>query len=420
MRRFYGFLVAGFMLAAFSVVNVPTALAQDDPKTELYNKFLGCRKETDTAKRDACAAVAKEFMQKHGADNDEYSAYVGKWVVKYDKEKADEAVYIKFNTSVNSKNWDDAFASGKQILAMNPENIDVMLVLASIGFDNATAVPPVDKYNTDALNMAKMAIQKIEKGATSETFGAFKDYTYKNKAFPDGKSNALGWMNYTIGMITFYNLKMKKDALPYLYKTTQFNTGAKDSMLYRTVGSYYLDEVVRMESERQAKIKANGDQDNEETTNMYALQKGYAERGADAYARAYKIASGVATATKEFKDTLLNRAKELYSFRFDKNMSGFDAYIAGTATRPFPDPTTAVTPVELPKPAETTTGTTTTPVTTTTTPATTTTKPATTTTTPATTKPATTTPATTTPATITKPAAKKPAAKKPVAKKKKV
>jgi hypothetical protein len=152
-------------------------------------------------------------------------------------------------------------------------------------------------------------------------------------------------MNYTIGYIMFYRQGMKKEALPFLYKATQLTSGTKTNPeVYRTIGSYYVDEFIKMDTDRVAKIKAAGDQDTDETKTILALQKGYADRAVEAYARAYKIAS-TDPKDKAFRDSLLNRVKELYSIRFNKNMSGFDAYLAGVMSKPFTDPSVAVTPV---------------------------------------------------------------------------
>jgi hypothetical protein len=286
-----------------------------------------------------------------------------------------------------------------------------MLVMATVGYDKSTARPPVDKYNADTISIAKQAIQKIEGGVQSTTgdWGALS-FSYKTKAYPEGKTNALGWMNYTISSIMFYNQKMKKEALPFLNKALTYNSGVKTySEAYKMVGVYYLEEFVAINTKREELIKANGDKDNDETLGMLALQKGYAERAADAYGRAYKVAAP--TATKEYKDALLNRSKEFYGIRYDKDMTGFDAFLAGTSTRSFPDPTSTVAPVAAPVatiPAATTPATTSVATTT----------PAKTTTTATTTKPAASTAAaTTTPATTTA-TTKKTTVKKPVTKKK--
>lgn len=356
MKTVYKFTTLGLLLAAFVFANAASSFAQDDPiKTALYEKFIGCYKETDQVKKDACYAVAKEFLDKFGTQNDEYVTFVKKRYDSYKKTKDEAALYTRFNTSIKdikTVNSDEAFSSGKEIVAQTPDLIDVPIILASIGFDNAVAKTPNDKYNADAINYAKMTIRQIEAGKTSTNYGA-NFWVYKTDKYPDGKNNTLGWMNYTIGYIMFNRMGQKKDALPYLFKSTQLNSETKTNPeIYRSIGSWYVDEFIKLDTERVAAIKAAGDVDTDATKATLALQKGYADRAVDAYARAYKVAS-TDPANKAYKEGLLTRVKELYSIRFNKDMSGFDAYLASVSNKPFIDPTVAIVPVVEATPAAT-------------------------------------------------------------------
>ena len=92
-------------------------------------------------------------------------------------------------------------------------------------------------------NTTCMAIKKMQSGVTSETYGLFV-YGYKTKSFPNGKDNALGWMNYTIGYLKYIRQDKKKDALPYLYTAaTKYNSATKTIPdLYQMLGVYYFTE----------------------------------------------------------------------------------------------------------------------------------------------------------------------------------
>lgn len=436
MKTVYKFLMLGAVALSATTGFAQETTATPDPaeaKTALYTKFTDCwtkdLKATekagnggDKAAIDACVAVGKEYLDKYGNPPDQYSKFVQ---AKYDlntKGRAGAAVGIRFDkalnvTDIKNINAQEVFASGKDFIAANPDSVDALLALASVGYDQASATTPVDTYNADTINYAKMAIDKINAGKPSQIkntagkdqYGIYK-YVYTSDKFPDGKNNALGWMNYYIGYIMYNRMNQKKEALPYLYKATQLNSETKNTAeVYRLIGSWYADEFKRLDDERVAKVKAAGDQDTDETKAIYAMQKGYAERAADAYARAYKVVTP--TASAEYKNAILTRAKQLYGIRFNNDptkVEGYDAFAGGLTTKPFVDPVTAVTPVVEAPPATTTTTTTGTPTATTTTTTTTTPsatpKPSPTTTTPSTTtKPTTTTaPSTTT----TKPAPK--------------
>jgi len=452
MKTIYRSLVLGILMTIFVAAAATTGYAQEacaevEPKAALDKEFRDNWDNKDIAKREIAVKAGKQYIEKYGAcpnvDKDfvqylkDAVPVIEEGIVKEKKlatEKIEgekrKALYTRFDAAVkgtnNVANPAETYAAGKEIAALNNDFLlDVLLVLGSAGYDQAVATTPVDTYNNETIEYAKMAIQKLEANATSKTgnFGVYQ-YSYKNdkladgkpnpNGFADGKSNALGAMNYNIGYILYYrqgkdNPAKKKEALPYLYKSTQYNSFAKKNpTIYQTIGAWYLDEALRIDKERAALVVAAGNKDTDETLAMVGLQKGYADRAIDAYARAYKLAKDDKNQKKEYTDGLYSRLKDLYAFRYDGKTEGIDGFVASVQSKPMPDPTAPITPVKDETP-------TTTPVTTSTTtetkPATTPTKPVSvTTTTTTTTKPAATTVSTTT-TTKTKPV-KKPAPKK--------
>ena len=104
------------------------------------------------------------------------------------------------------------------------------------------------------------------------------------------KENALGWLNYTIGAITYVGQNNKKDGLSSIYKASMAgSTTNKLPQLYAIIGDYYFDEVKRLADDYKAKVTAAGNKDTDETKAITASIKAYAERGIDAYARAQKF-----------------------------------------------------------------------------------------------------------------------------------
>nr|MBA3600589.1 hypothetical protein [Acidobacteriota bacterium] len=390
-------------------------------KAALYKTYIDNYDKPELAKKEAAIQAAKQYIEKYGAneadkeqvdyfktaipDLEKGIAEIKAAAVNAEKAKATQALFTRFDKGVKGTNGKadpvETYAAGKEIVAGDPNFLDVIIVLGSVGFDQAVLPTPVDTYNNDTIQYAKMAIQKLEANTPSKTgnYGVLQ-YAYKNKDYPDGKSNALGWMNYNIGYITYYrqgkdNPAKKKEALPYLYKATQYTSfNQKNPFLYQTIGAWYLDEAIKIDKDRKAKITAAGDKDTDETLAMLAMQKGYADRAIDSYARAYKFAKDDKNSKKEYTDNLYARLKELYVFRYDGKTEGIDEFVASVQSKPLPDPSAAITPVK----DETTTP----PATTSTTTSPATTTPAT----PATPAPAKPTPAATkpTPATSTKPA----------------
>jgi len=431
MKTIFRFLALGILITVFSAVTVTSSFAQDGAaeKAALYKTYIDNYDKPEIAKIETAIKAAKEYVEKYGAsgpDKEQVDYFktaipdLEKSVVaikeaqgKAEQAKATQALFTRFDTAVKGTggkaNPAETYASGKEIVAGDPDFVDVILVLGSVGFDQAVLPTPVDTYNEDTIQYAKMAIQKLEANKASKTgdFGVLQ-YSYKNKDYPDGKANALGWMNYNIGYITYYrqgkdNPAKKKEALPYLYKATQYTSfNQKNPFLYQTIGAWYLDEAIKIDKDRKAKITAAGDKDTDETLAMLAMQKGYADRAIDAYARAYKFAKDDKNSKKEYTDNLYARLKELYVFRYDGKTEGIDQFVASVQSKPLPDPTAAITPVK----DETTTPPATTSTTTPPAEATIAPKPATNT------SPAT-TPSPTKPATVTKPTSTTTPAKPP-------
>lgn len=415
MKNIYKNLLLGTALTVCAAV-APT-YAQDvcadiEANTALYNKYIA-NYDKGIAQQKVAVEAAKEYIQKYencatkdaaGAETKTFAEQVKyfkesipaleKSISDVEKLEADKAMYAKFNTAAKAKNVADILASGKEVVAKYPnENttLDVVIVMASAAFDELLAKPTVNTYNADLITYAKKAIEMIEAGKTSKNYGIF---TYSLGT----KTKALGVLNYSIGLAMLNDPAQKKDASAYFYRSSQYDSAFKNApLLYQAIGANYLDEFLALDKKRLEVVKDNNGQDNEESLAIEAMQRGYADRALEAYARAYKNAKAERAPRKEYVDSLATRIKEFYAFRYEgKTLDNVDTYTTTIVSKPLTEPKTEITPVKEEVPATTTT----TPATTT--PATTTT---TTTTTP-------TKPETNTTADTTAPKAKKPAPKK--------
>lgn len=369
MKTILRVLTLGLILTATMAVSV---FAQDvctevEAKQALYKQFTDNYAGTLDQKKTAVTAGEK-YVAIYGtcADDKAIVDYLNsnipamkKFIDDTTKKNSTTALYKRFDTAIDSGNTAEILASGKEILAGEPDFLDVNLTLASAGFDQSVANPPNDTYNDQTLNYSKAAIAQLEANKTSKTgdYGV-KKYSYKTKEF-GGKENALGLMNYNIGYILYYrqgkdNPAKKKEALPYFYKATQYNAFSKtDPFVYQTIGAWYLDQAIKLDADRLAKVKAANNTDTPETLEILAMQKGYADRSIDAYARAYKLAN--AGTDKARATALYDKLKQLYAFRYDNKTEGIDAYVATVLNKPLPDPTTEITPVKEQTPAAATT-----------------------------------------------------------------
>jgi hypothetical protein len=382
------FLMFAF-LAAFitSTATIVQAQTEESPeviadKNRLYEGcFLKDKAyaSTDAAVKKAAMDCGREYVKKYEAsDNKDPERkviidYLKKKITAYDDAKAaadDKADtdkrYDKFDASYKagkaSKNWTDFFAAGKDVLAKFPDDIDTMIDLASVGYDLAIANNMA--FNADTLNYAKMTIAKIEAGKPSITGNYGGNIIYKTKTYTDGKANALGWMNYIVSFITNGGKTVAdKSTVEAYYKIQQFKSSevSKFASIYQTIGSWYLAEFNKVGNDIDAKIKAAGDKETDETKQLVGLQKGVADRAIEAYSRAYKAAkdaSMVSTATAATKDSnsklaasFLKTITQLYQFRFDKKAvvgNEVEAHITSVLAKAFTEPSAAFVPVVAP------------------------------------------------------------------------
>ena len=362
----------GLILAAVIALGAVANLAQDtcnaDEVTAAQDKFDAEYKKgvKDVPARKDAIRLAKEFIEKYSTGCTLAEVRLTwlktnipvkeKELREYEERLAKELLIKRFNTGLETKNWDEVYSAGKELLSKYPDDFrDVQLVLGTIGFDE-TYNKKNSKYNDDTLKFAKMAITDLEENKKfSASFGVPKDFVYKSK------DNALGWMNLVVGFITQVGQKNKTAAAPYLYKATQTGASetAKNPLSYELIGGYYFDELNKLVDEIKVLEKSQNDTDPEDVAKQkvdaikakVAMANGTAERAMDAFSRAYTHGTVAA-----YKTQMKKNVEDAYRVRFG-NVTGVDAWIVGVNAKPFPNPTSPIQPISDPEPVKTTGGT---------------------------------------------------------------
>jgi hypothetical protein len=331
------------------VLGVISAAAQQAAPdcTAIYDRLLANKKGPELAKYRTALSAGNEFIDKCSKDPEQatITLYVNKQIPPLADIIKGIELAQRFDTATQADNKDEIIASGKELLARNhPASLDIMIILASVGYNRTIAASPVDTMNDDTLRYAKSVIDKINSGAKSQDYGAFK-YRYKTDDCKDGSANTVGWMNRTIADILADRQKNMKDALPYYYKAVQTGCETKDSPeIYRSIGAWYSDEAVKIETSIKEKLKAANNEETAEIKALDALFNGYLDRAIDAHARAYQSANAKPSMPQAAKDKYNNWLKEVYVARFGEKMDGFDQAVTKVSATPFPDPTTEVKP----------------------------------------------------------------------------
>jgi hypothetical protein len=233
MKTIFRSTIIGLIMAVGLALGAAAVVAQSpcddvDGKAALDKSFRD-NYGGDLAARKKAVEAGKQYIEKYGAceDSADFVKYLKDYLPGMEKRiKDDEArlykqqLYNRFDASVKASNFDETYASGKEILMGEPEQLDVIITLGSIGYDEA--YKGNFKYNTETMNYARQAIGMLNAGKTSKTFGLFNSWSYKSK------DNALGWMNLTIGYLTKVGNKDIRGALPYLFKAATM-TGSDTS-----------------------------------------------------------------------------------------------------------------------------------------------------------------------------------------------
>jgi len=150
--------VAGMsMLAAlFSLQAPPPLAAQEVVQDEgaFYRAFHEASQAGDMAR---AIDAAKAYLEKYPAG--QYAEFIRKW--------QDTAQMTLLDTAIKEKRTDDMIKVGQEILAGDPENLNVIYALAfNIRRNELLAAPPVYQNAAAAVEFARRGIALVESGKT--------------------------------------------------------------------------------------------------------------------------------------------------------------------------------------------------------------------------------------------------------------
>ncbi len=292
-----------------------TVLAQetDDPvKIEIYKRFVDNRIQNPTAAYQA----ARDYLQKYPKDKDQYTDYLSKWVLAYERDERKRNLPIL----INEKKFAEAYSTGAKILADEPNYLRAQIDLGYAGYIAASAKN--DTYTNDALGYARKAIQAIESGKTPTEWAPFK-----------GKDDTLAYLNYAVGFLTLKT--SPEQALDALIRAAQY-----DSDIKKTPSTYYFLAVAyesgpykTMSAEYQTKY-ANKPETPESKAALEKLNV-VIDRIIDAYARAI-AAAGTDPKTEQSRKDWLTAMSNYYKFRHEGSDAGMNEFIAAALQKPLP------------------------------------------------------------------------------------
>lgn len=292
---------------------VASAQETDDPvKIEIYKKFVDNRVPNPTAAYQA----ARDYLQRYQKDKDQYTDYLQKWVLAYERDDRKR----QLGGLINEKKFGEAYTVGQKILTDEPDYLRAQIDLGYAGYLAASAKD--ESHNAEALAYARKAIQAIESGKTPGEWAPFK-----------GKDDTLAYLNYAVGFLT---LKTSPDqAIDSLIKAANY-----ESDIRRTPSTYYFLAVAYETGPYKTLSTAyqtNFANKPETPESKAALEKlnVLMDRIIDAYARALQTA-GTDAKTDASRKEWLTQLTNYYKFRHDGADTGLTEYIASSMQKPLP------------------------------------------------------------------------------------
>ena len=329
MKRIIKLLVLAAMLAVFAV---PT-LAQkqectDDNKGTWYKTFYDNYKG-DAAQQKVAYDNAKLYLGSCPADpNDAQAKFMQKFVDAVDIQRLKVSTAKDFEKAVADKKYAEQMRLGKELLATDPDNVDINTILGIAGLADASLL-------NDSAQYARKAIQLIESGKPLKTYQ---------------KDQALAYLNWTVGKSQITSAPA--DAITSLLKAANANSDVKKNMqLYLDLNTAY-ENGPRAKLSEEYKSKTPGGNETPESKLVLENLNQVIDRQIDALARATAVATNPAD-----KKAAMDALAALYKYR---NQGASDAsvteLVASVLSKPIPEPPTPISSLPTTTPAVTPAG----------------------------------------------------------------
>ena len=298
---------------ALGAQQIVRAQETDDPvKIAIYKRFVDNRQGNPAVAYQA----ARDYLQKYNKDKDQYTDYLSKWVMYYERDERKRTL----PNLINEKKFAEAYSMGAKILADEPNNLRTQIDLGYAGYLAASAKN--ESFNATALDYARKAISEIESGKAPPEWAPFK-----------GKDDTLAYLNYAVG---FLSLKTSPDqAIDALLKAAKYDSDISKtpSTYYFLAAAYESGPYKTLSTAYQTQYAGKA----ETPESKAALEKlnTVMDRIIDAYARAIKVA-GTDAKTEQSRKEWLTQMTTYYKFRHDGSDAGLTEFIAASLQKPLP------------------------------------------------------------------------------------
>ena len=321
MRRTIKLLVLAAILTVFAVpVWAQSKECNDEFKSATYSKWYDNRLPPH---QDVAFQAAEEYLTTCPNDESPYKTAIKKFYDAYKLETEKVTNRKQFEEAFQKKNYADQIRLGKVILATEPDNAAVNIIMGVAGLGDPNLINESAQY-------AKKAIELIQAGKPFAPYAA--------------KDQALAALNYVIAQASLKSAPA--DAIPYLLKAARLESDLKKNpQLYLDLAGAYNDGP-------RAKLTADyqkfvGQPETPESKLVLANLNQVIDRQIDALARAAALTTDAAN-----KKLVMDELTDLYEYR-NKSKTGLNELVANVLSKPLPDVPTPLT--SLPPPPTPTT-----------------------------------------------------------------
>jgi len=326
MRRTIILSTLAVVLAVFAVpVWAQTKECNDENKAAWYDTFLKNYKGEPPQQKIAYDA-AKLYLTSCPPDPaDKIADFMkNKFVVPYEAMMGGVTLKKQFEDAYKAKNFAEAVKLGKQIVATEPDNSAVYIMMGVGGLSDESLL-------SDAAESARKAIELVQNGKP------FAPY--------ESKDRALAALNYVIA-----RSKLKTapaDAIPFLIQAAKYDSDLKKNpQLYLDLATAYNDGPrAKLTEEYKSKIGPNQTETSESKLALANLNQ-VLDRQIDALARAAALADAAN------KTAIMGDLTELYKYR-NKSEAGLNELVASVLSKPIPEIPTPLTSLPATTPSST-------------------------------------------------------------------
>ena len=317
------------LAATFAMFAAP-ALAQtkectDEFKSATYEKWYNNRKEH----QDIAFQATEEWIATCPNEDGPYGLALKKFNAAYKEASGAAAIKKQFEDAYLRKNYAEQIRLGKQVIAVEPDNSAVYIIMGTAGLGDAAQL-------NESSQFAKKAIEMIEAGKPFLPLAT--------------KDQALAYLNNELGKTALKTAPA--DAIPYFLKAARLQSELKKNpQLYLDLANAYGEGPIAKQSEEYKRFTTETPESKLAVENLNQ----FIDRQIDALARATALTTNPAG-----KKALMDLLTGLYKDR-NKSDGGLIGLLTNILSTPIPDiptpltslPTPPVTPTASPTPTPT-------------------------------------------------------------------